>query len=159
MDAMNLTEFAPFAGPAATLVVGLIVGLSGIWQYADKKQQSNREPFLKLQMDFCVKACDAVGHMISDSDSAKWQEARAIFWAQYWGTLAIVEDRNVEAAMVAMGQLVPPPNAPVPETLPMTNSEFQQRSLQLSHTVRNLLLRSWNINRLGTLATDYALYK
>ena len=29
---MNLNELAPFAAPASTLIVGLIVGLSGIWQ-------------------------------------------------------------------------------------------------------------------------------
>ena len=110
-------------------------------------------------MDFCVKTCEAVGRMISETDPARWQEARATFWAQYWGVLAIVEDQNVEAAMVAMGQLVSGPDKPIPMALPITDSEFRLTSLQLSHTVRNLLLQSWNIKNLGKLATDYALYK
>jgi hypothetical protein len=95
-------------------IVGIVGAFVGVWQYLDKRSQSNREPFLKQQMDYCFRACDAVGRMIAESDPEKWKAARADFWALYWGTLAVVEDRSVEAAMVAMGRLVPPPEAPAP---------------------------------------------
>ncbi len=141
----------------ASVFVAVIVACTGIWQYGDKKKQSNREPFNKAQMEYCLRACDAVGHMISENNPRKWQVARVEFWALYWGPLAVVEDRNVEAAMAQMRELVPAPELPIPQTVPINDQEFRRRSLQLSHTVRNLILRSWDVQELGKLANDYSI--
>jgi hypothetical protein len=57
--------------------------------------------------------------------------------------LSIVEDPEVEGAMVKLGDLVPP--QPVDNVkLPMTL--LQDQSYELAHAIRRLLLKSWKIN-------------
>jgi hypothetical protein len=68
----------------------------------------------------------------------------------YWGPLGIVEDRNVEAAMVELGRVAPDkpvstPSLPVKaHALPMKAHE--QPSLRLAHAGRNLILARWRVD-------------
>jgi hypothetical protein len=125
----------------------------GVWQYSDKKSQSNKEPFLKEQFQLCFRASDAAARLTSETDAKKWDEARLEFWRLYYGTLCIVESREVEKAMEDLGDRIPPPGAPVPEKLPLGGDEFRDLSINLAHAARRLILRSWKID-LGRLAGE-----
>jgi hypothetical protein len=57
--------------------------------------------------------------------------------------LGIVEDRNVEAAMVELGRVVPDKPVSTP-SLPM--KALEQPSLRLAHASRNLILASWKVD-------------
>ena len=115
----------------------------GIWQYADKKAQSNREPFLRMQLKISFEASEIAARLATETDPERWEEARKAFWRLYWGTLGIVENREVEAAMVALGNLVPAhPGAPA--ELPM--EALQIPSLTLAHKTRDLVLNSWDVH-------------
>jgi hypothetical protein len=107
------------------------------------QRQANREPFLKKQLELCFEASDSAGRLATQSDPFEWEKARREFWRLYWGVLSIVEDPEVEGAMVALGELVP--------THPNTNPELPMKSLQipsydLAHSIRHLLLASWKID-------------
>jgi hypothetical protein len=107
------------------------------------QRQANREPFLKKQLELCYEASDAAGRLASEPDPVEWEKARRNFWRLYWGVLSIVEDPEVEDAMVRLDGLVP--------KQPDSKADLQLRSLQdrsyeLAHAVRHLLLKSWNID-------------
>jgi hypothetical protein len=58
--------------------------------------------------------------------------------------LSIVEDPDVESAMVGLGDLVPPEPIVTEGKLPMIS--LQDQSYELAHAIRRLLLKSWNID-------------
>ena len=117
---------------------------AGIWQYADKQAQANREPFLRKQLDYMFQASEAVSILSTTTDTATWTLKRDEFWKLYWGPLAIVEDPDVEYAMVRAGRLIPAPGSPPPANLPQ--KELQVPSLDLSHEIRDLILESWGVD-------------
>jgi hypothetical protein len=126
--------FVPWMLTLATLI-------AGIWQYADKQAQANREPFLLKQLDLVFEASQTVSVLSNSTDSAAWEKARVRFWELYWGPLGLVEDGAVERCMRQAGLIVPQPGTN-PGTLPLT--KLRSVSLELSHAARDLVLESWN---------------
>jgi hypothetical protein len=133
---MNLSTVIPWILSVATVAVG-------IWQFTAEQRQANRQPFLQKQLDLCFEATDTAGRLASETDPGEWEKNRLNFWRLYWGSLSIVEDRAVEAAMVAFGGLLPdrPDSNP---TLPMR--ELAGPSYNLAHACRDLVLASWQID-------------
>lgn len=115
----------------------------GIWQFAEKTAQSNREPFLKTQLELCLEASNSAAKLATETDSAEWEKARKTFWRLYWGPLGMVEDRDVAAAMVELGKMVPKQPVAASEEIP--KPELEVLSLRLAHATRDLILDSWNV--------------
>jgi hypothetical protein len=124
-------------------VLSLLTITAGIWQYADKRAQSNKEPFLRKQLELSFEASDVAARLATESDPEEWEEARKSFWRLYWGTLAMVEDRGVESAMVKLGKIVPK-EPTTTSVLPMTTLETP--SLELAYAARLLILASWKVD-------------
>jgi hypothetical protein len=127
----------------AALVVGGFTAAGAVWGSWSNQRQANKLSFLNKQLELSFQASETSARLATETDREKWKEAQGTFWRLYWGPLSIVEDPAVEAAMVRLGGLVPPPGAEVPR-LPMT--VLQQPSLQLGHATRDLVLRSWNVD-------------
>ncbi len=123
-----------------------IVTLSiGAWQFSAQQQQANRAPFLKEQLRVSFSAVEAVATLASETDPIAWEQARKTFWRLYWGPLSVVEDRDVEAEMVKLGKIVPPPQQAITAAdLPMDTLRIP--SLKLAQSVRALLLKSWGVD-------------
>jgi len=128
---------------AVPWVLGLATIGAGIWQYADKQAQANREPFLRQQLELVFEASEKVSVLANSTDPQTWKDAHDRFWVLYWGPLGLVEDRNVESCMVKAGNIVPKPGAATPP-LPLT--ALQDTSLKLSHAARDLILAGWNVD-------------
>jgi hypothetical protein len=107
------------------------------------QSQKNREPFLTKQLELCFEASDAASRLATEPDPVEWEKARRSFWRLYWGVLSIVEDPEVERAMVKLGDLVPP--KPISD-VQLPAESLQDPSYELAHAIRRLLLKSWNIN-------------
>lgn len=117
----------------------------GAWQFTLQQEQANRSPFLKEQLAVSFAAVDAVAILATETDPAAWETARKTFWRLYWGPLGVVENREVEAQMVALGKMIPPPQEAVAAAeLPMV--ELRVPSLRLAQAVRELLLKSWGVD-------------
>ena len=137
--------------PAATIDYGKVVPwiltlltvAIGIWQYVDKADQASREPFLREQLRLSFEASDAAARVATETDPERWELARLAFLRLYWGQLGIVENREVEAAMVAFGISlreieVPPPSLPT--------SQLQRASLDLAYAVRHQVMQFWDVS-------------
>lgn len=126
-----------------TVIISVAVALIGIWQFTEQQDQKNKEQFLLKQLGISFEASDTVAKLATETDPVKWEEARLKFWRLYWGTLSIVEDRDVEAAMVRLGSQVPKEPVSQP-SLPM--KVLERPSLCLAHKTRNLILSSWKVD-------------
>lgn len=115
----------------------------GIWQYADKQAQANREPFLKEQLDLVFEASNVVSTLANTTNTETWELNRERFWVLFWGPLGVVESRQVARCMAAAGTKIPKPGKPMPE-LPL--SDLENVSLALSHASRELILNSWQVS-------------
>jgi hypothetical protein len=105
--------------PVVTVVGG---GLWGLFTYIDHQKEVEREsrlqaasaqasrnfdarrPFLEKQFGLYVETSKVVGYLVAHQPTHKdWDENQARFNELYWSELAMVESKEVEAAMVKMG--------------------------------------------------------
>lgn len=122
----------------------LVTVAVGIWQYADKQAQANREPFLRKQLDLVFEASETVSRLANLTDTNEWKKAKDRFWVLYWGPLGIVENQKIENCMGKASRTIPQPNDPVTPQLPLAS--LQATSLELSHVAREFILESWNVD-------------
>lgn len=132
---MNYAVFVPWMLTLVSLSVGA-------WQYNMTSKQRNLEPFLKAQMEYTLKATEAVASMAVETDPIKWDESRKAFWKLYWGALTTVESKELEAAMICVGKFVP--KGPK-ETIKLPVEALNTPSYFLALTARNFLMESWQI--------------
>ncbi len=129
--------------------------LWGIWVWRDKSAQelaharieaqrlaeSHRieatKPFLERQLKLYTEASQVAAVLATSTEAAELLRATERFWELYWGELALVENKEVQAAMVALGRAL--------ETS-ADKKEVQQLSLRLAHACRRSLDKSWGIN-------------
>lgn len=124
-------------------VLTLLTVSVGIWQYADKQAQTNRDPFLRKQLEVMFSASAATAQLATLRDPAEWMKARDAFWLLYTGPMVLVEDPKVAAAMIAFGKAVDAAGLP-PDTLP--RRELLPLSIDISVAARSLILKSWQVD-------------
>lgn len=94
------------------------------------------KPFLERQLTLYAEATKVAAQVATQGDTESGKKALVRFWELYWGELALVENRSVEAAMVRMRNALRT-NA--------STEELEQASLAVAHACRNSLDRSWGI--------------
>lgn len=136
-------------------VLGAICSfLWGVYQWREKtsqelearKQEYTRQietrrieatkPFLERQLALYAEITKVAAQVATQGDAESGKKALVRFWELYWGELALVENRSVEAAMVRMRDALRA-NA--------STGELEQASLAVAHACRNSLDRSWGI--------------
>jgi hypothetical protein len=84
-------------------------GLGALIAHDDKGTREPKKPFHEAQLDLCRDASEAAatlasltprGEASSEQSEAPWEKARARFEQLYWGSLAVVEDEDLEGRMV-----------------------------------------------------------
>jgi hypothetical protein len=137
-------------------VVGVIASfLWGVWVWKDKSNNelaqqrleaqrladSRRieatKPFLERQLKLYTEASQVAALIATSDEKREIQKATTRFWQLYWGELALVENKEVESAMVAMGRAI---------TNGANRNETRQASLSLAHACRQSLDKSWGIH-------------
>ena len=111
-------------------------------QLALQQSHERQKPFLELQMKHYFEATDVASKIANLDEKPQRQDAVTRFWQLYWGPLAVVEDPEVESAMVNFGNALRQQNPP--------KSTLQHLSLDLAHACRNSLQKLWGTN-LGAL--------
>jgi hypothetical protein len=105
-------------------------------RYAETRRIEATKPFLERQLVLYTDAAQAAATLATSGDEAEKAKARKRFWELYWGELALVENSDVEAAMVSFGRGLREGG---------DQDELQQLSLGLAHACRNSLALSWNV--------------
>jgi hypothetical protein len=140
---LDLSQFLNSQILNAAVFAAVVTLLGTIWKSWREQQQANRRPFLEKQLELCFAASDAAARLPTEPDPLEWEKARLAFWRLYWGVLSIVEDPEVESAMVKFGKLIP--NRPVAGSA-THGDKMKNTSYELAHAIRRLILKSWNVD-------------
>jgi hypothetical protein len=135
---------APRKAVKTLSILGAVVTFAwGVYQHVEsgKKQAETRrieatKPFLDRQLKLYTEATQSAATLATTEDPSERSAAMKRFWSLYWGELALVEDRGVEAAMVMLGKGLER-GAP--------QQELKQLSLKLAHAARESLAGSWGV--------------
>jgi hypothetical protein len=100
-------------------------------QHAHERQK----PFVEAQLKYYFEATETATSIPRTSDGNAREKLVRRFWQLYWGPLAVVEDKGVEAAMVAYGEQL--------ENDPRDATKLDMLSLGLAHACRSSLKRLW----------------
>ncbi len=125
-------------------VAGAIASfLWGVWVWKDKSYKELAQqrieatkPFLERQLKLYTEASQVAALIATSDEKSETQKAVTRFWQLYWGELALVENKEVESEMVAMGRAI---------TTGANRDALQQASLSLAHACRESLDKSWGI--------------
>ena len=114
---------------------------------AETAKRESQKPFLERQLNTCFETVKAVGQLAAENEpgTAVTPEEHAKtatqFWMQYHGVLSVVENKDVEAAMVQLG------NAIRECEKKHQKCDLQSPANQLAHACRELVLTGWDIDK------------
>jgi hypothetical protein len=141
----------------ASLLGGVIVATAAVLAYYDKGTREQKKPFREAQLQLCQDASEAAATLASLTPQVKaspsgpsegaWENARARFEQLYWGSLAVVENDDVEARMVDFRErLMACENEIRAGTLDeQKRLKLQQDALRIAHACRALIAEGWRL--------------
>jgi hypothetical protein len=97
-----------------------------------------QNPFWQKRLQLYFEASEAAGVIASQASGVERTKAEAAFWRLYLGPLAVVEDDQVEGAMVQLGNCLDKSEACDQATL-------SRRSLALAHSCRQSIGDTWRL--------------
>ena len=103
---------------------------------AQSRRIEATKPFLERQLKLYTEATEVAAVIATSSDEAQKSDALERFWQLYWGELALVENKEVEQAMVALGEAI---------KAKANRGALEQASLRLARACRRSLDNSWGI--------------
>jgi hypothetical protein len=127
------------------LVIALCATCAGLYQFAANQRAANRRPFLEQQLATCTEASEVAAKLACETDQNEFTLLKVKFLQLYFGRLAIVEDQDVEIRMVRFNDAL--------SKEPINREHLQLLSLDLAISIRELVLRSWNV-KLKPLQAD-----
>lgn len=110
-----------------------------------------QNPFWQKRLQLYFEASEAAGVIASQASGVERTKAEAAFWRLYLGPLAVVEDDQVESAMVQLGHCLDKSEVCDQATL-------SRRSLALAHSCRQSIGDTWRLG-LAELKGKYQLLK
>lgn len=102
------------------------------------KEQDFRRRFWEEQISIYKKVCDLAARIALAENPNQVKKERNEFWVLYWGELSIIEDSNVNQAMVVYGN-----DLRGFENGWTTSASLKQKSYLLARACRNSLKRTW----------------
>ncbi len=128
-----------------TLIGAVIAFIWGVYQFisnqrsqAETRRIEATRPFLDRQLTLYTVATQVAATISTSSSKEEIDSAKQRFWSLYWGELALVEDKGVEAAMVQLGNALKQGKV---------GKDVQTLSLNLAHACRESLAKSWGVDQ------------
>jgi hypothetical protein len=110
-----------------------------------------QNPFWQKRLQLYFEASEAAGVIASQASGVERTKAEATFWRLYLGPLAVVEDEQVEGAMVQLGHCLD-------KSETCDRATLSRRSLALAHSCRQSIGDTWRLG-LSDLKGKYQLLK
>jgi hypothetical protein len=122
---------------------------AGIFQYYTTRQTEFRKQFWEEQINLYKQAADAASEIAMAPSLEASTSARKTFWRLYWAKLSILEDKEVEQAMISfgarLGECESGKGAPCFGVQDgSAKTDLRLRSYHLAHCLRFSLLETWN---------------
>ena len=142
---MRLSENIDQWVKALSLLGAVVAFAWGVIQFVASQQAQEEtrrieatKPFLERQLKLYTEATQAAATLATSKNRQELDAATKKFWSLYWGELALVEDKRVEAAMVQFGRALDAGSS---------CHELQKASLDLAHACRDSLAESWGVKQ------------
>ena len=123
-------------GAVATFAWGMFQYIENNKEQSESRRIEATKPFLERQLKLYTEATQSAATLATSENPSERAAAIKRFWSLYWGELALVEDKEVEAAMVGLGKGLDRQASP---------AELKQLSLKLAHACRDSLALSWGV--------------
>jgi hypothetical protein len=158
----GLGKLVPKDWPTLAIFLGIIGSVVTFFYHwnsdLDTRIRESRKPFLELQLATYAKITPITAKITrlwssrnDETQKTAYKAAVDEFWDLYWGVLAMVEDENVERAMVMFGRsLTADEKAPDSECA----KNKQDIILTLDHCARDSIAASWGLKK-TTATTEY----
>lgn len=104
-------------------------------QLAAQQAHERQKPFVELQMKYYFEAAETAPQIPRTIESMAREKLTKRFWQLYWGSLAVVEDEEVERAMVAYATQL--------KNVTWDAANLETLSLGVAHACRSSLKRLW----------------
>lgn len=104
-------------------------------QLAAQQAHERQRPFVEAQMKYYFEAAETATQIARTTEGSAREKLVQRFWQLYWGPLAVVEDEEVEAAMVAYGRHL--------KNSQHDAANLETLSLAVAHACRGSLKRLW----------------
>ena len=135
----NLESWArvlSIGGAAVAFGWGMFQFFSTQHTQAETRRIEATRPFLDRQLKLYTEASQAAATLATSKNSEDTAAANQRFWSLYWGELALVENKRVEAAMVEFGRALEQGSR---------GRELHALSLKLAHACRESPAESWGV--------------
>lgn len=139
--------FGYWADAISKITTSVSIAAGGIWtivvyRHARQKEATSaalaaKQPFLMRRLELYSEATLCAARIAVGTDEAEIASAKRRFWDLYWGPMAIVEDPEVETAMVAFGQALSESVLP---------TVLEAAAIDLAHRCRDSLAASWEVD-------------
>lgn len=141
LDLESWIKVLTMLGALGTFTWGIVQFSVAQRLQAESRHLEARKPFLDRQLILYTEITRTAAVLAAGAlpgDDHLRGEAERRFWELYWGELALVEDRGVEAAMVEFGDAIKAGGMRNVPTLRLP-------SLALARACRNSLAESWGV--------------
>ncbi|MCX4146914.1 MULTISPECIES: hypothetical protein [Paraburkholderia] len=150
----NFARWAQIAAAISSgggiLIAGVSVGV-GIHQFSQTQREAEfarfeeaqklhetqaieaRRPYLEQKLKWCTEAIEKAAAIAADANQAK-PETKTRFWQLYYGVMAMIENKELEKAMVAFGNAMDTGQV----------KQLQKLSLHISYACRDEMAKEWS---------------
>ena len=125
-------------GAVVAFCWGVFQFVSGQNAQVETRRIEATKPFLERQLKLYTEVTQAAAILATSRKPDELDVANKKFWTLYWGELALVEDKKVEAAMVQFGQALEAGSV---------GKQLEGHSLTLAHACRDSLAESWGVSQ------------
>ena len=132
----TLTKLVTMFVAVATLAWGVNQYFENNKQQAESRRIEATRPFLERQLKLYTEATQVAATIATSENTSERAAAIKRFWSLYWGELALVEDKRVEAAMYNLGRAL---------DQQLAKDDLEQLLLKLAHACRDSLAISWGV--------------
>ncbi|QYY33787.1 hypothetical protein K2O51_33625 (plasmid) [Cupriavidus pinatubonensis] len=133
-----LAKVLTMVGATAAFFLGVFQFLATQNAQGETRRIEATRPFLDRQLKLYTEATQAAATLATSTKDEELTSAKEKFWSLYWGELALVEDKRVEAAMVNFGKAL---------EKRLAVNELKILSLELAHACRDSLGESWGVKQ------------
>lgn len=127
-----------------SIVIGITLSVLNFRIAKEKEAESRKieaaKPFLELRQKLYLEALTNASILASQDFHTEEEilNAKKRFAELYWGELSLIEDKNIEKAMIEVAKSM---------NLNDSVSSSQKATYELAHTMRESLVNSWGIDR------------
>lgn len=101
----------------------LFAAIFAVWKYSDTRTKEYQKPLWEAQTRLYFEVTSIAARLTNEFDLNNWERDKKRFYELYWGQMILVEDEDVEKAMVEFGKRLY-------DFDQLTNTEEMQKSMK-----------------------------